>query len=289
MKDIVWEIPDLGRYVPQSGRLEEEAVYLFREEIWHFYGKHGRSFAWRDAQDPYHVFISEVMLQQTQTHRVVDKFVAFLQAFPSFQHLAAAPLRDVLVLWQGLGYNRRARALHESARLVVAQHGGVLPTEEILLDALPGIGPATAASIAAFAFQKPTVFIETNIRAVFIALFFSALQQVPDKNLFPLVAQTIDVDDPRHWYYALMDYGVMLKKRFSNPSRQSKHYTQQSCFEGSERQIRGMIIRYLTTHATATKQELFAAINRPVERIERNLNALCAEQLVREKAERYFL
>jgi A/G-specific adenine glycosylase len=188
--------------------------------------------------------ISEIMLQQTQTYRVEPKYQAFLAALPTIQDLAHADLRTVLTLWQGLGYNRRGKFLHMLAQEVMRKHEGVIPDTPELLVQLPGIGKATAGSICAFAFNKPTVFIETNIRTVFLYHFFAGQQGVDDRELFPLVAATVDQENPREWYYALMDYGVHLKKSLPNPSRSSKHHVIQSKFEGSDRQIRGAIPRF---------------------------------------------
>ena len=211
-----------------------------------YYKEHKRSFAWRDCGNPYYVFVSEVMLQQTQTHRVAPKFDFFISLFPDVHALAAAPLSAVLSAWQGLGYNRRARFLHKAAQEIVAAYSGIIPRDPALLVLLPGIGAATAASISAFAYNEPTVFIETNIRAVFLHFFFPAEEKVDDKVLLPLVRASLQGQDPRQWYYALMDYGVMLKKTVPNPSRKSKHHTKQSAFKGSTREVRGAIIRVLS-------------------------------------------
>lgn len=288
MSESVESVPDL-HFALSDGCCSEDGISVFRKEIWSFYAAYGRPFPWRETIDPYHIFVSEIMLQQTQTHRVASKYESFVARFPSFRSLANAPLRDVLILWQGLGYNRRARFLHESAQIVTDTYRGELPVTVQELEKLPGIGSATAASIAAFAFQQPTVFVETNIRAVFIAIFFQGYTNVSDKQLLPLIAQMVDSVNPRHWYYALMDYGVMLKKWFNNPSRQSKHHIQQSRFEGSERQVRGMILRYLTRNERVTESGLCKAINRSAKRVENNLSALCKEGLVQKKGEFYFL
>jgi len=218
----------------------------FVETITTYYKDNKRIFAWRDVKNPYYVFISEVMLQQTQTQRVMSKFEQFIMAFPTIEILASASRADVLRVWQGLGYNRRAKFLHEAAQKIVQEHHGIIPQSHAALNALPGIGKATASSILAFAYNEPTVFIETNIRAVYIHFFFKDVDAVHDRDLEPLIRSTLNTKDPRQWYYALMDYGVMLKKNHKNPSRQSKHHTQQSHFEGSDRQIRGSIIRALT-------------------------------------------
>ena len=225
-----------------AGEHEKE---LFRRLIWDYYGQHRRDMPWREDTSPYSIFISEVMLQQTQVSRVRDKYVAFREAFPSFETLAEAPFAAVLSLWQGLGYNRRARYLHEAAKIVVDRHAGALPREIEKLVELPGIGPNTAGSIATFAYQVAVPFIETNVRRVYIHHFFPAGAQVHDREVIALVARTLDKENPREWFWALMDFGTMLKAAVANPNRRSRHYTRQSRFEGSDRQIRGQVLRLL--------------------------------------------
>ncbi|PKL60041.1 MAG: endonuclease III [Methanomicrobiales archaeon HGW-Methanomicrobiales-4] len=200
---------------------------------------------WRDNITPYRVVVSEVMLQQTQVTRVKEKFTPFIRRFPDFSTLSLASLADVMKEWQGLGYNRRAKSLHAIAIHVMEEWEGVLPQspEDILI--LPGIGMATAASITVFAYNAPVVFIETNIRRVFIHHFFSGSDPVSDAQILPLVELTLDNQNPREWYYALMDYGTWLAKRMPNPNRRSRHYSRQSAFEGSDRQIRGRILKRL--------------------------------------------
>jgi A/G-specific adenine glycosylase len=252
----------------------------FKNHIWNFYRTHGRQFPWRHVEDPYKVVVSEIMLQQTQTYRVEPKYAAFIDALPTIHDLAAADLRTVLGLWQGLGYNRRGKFLHEMAKEIVQHHGGLIPNDPTLLVQLPGIGKATAGSICAFAFNKPTLFIETNIRAVYIHHFFPGRHDVHDNELMPLITATVDQENPREWYYALMDYGVHLKKTMPNPSRKSKHHVIQSKFEGSDRQIRGAIIRTLTKHAMLDRGELIALVSPDYARTERILDGLIAEKLV---------
>ena len=229
------------------------------------------------------------MLQQTQTHRVAQKFPEWLEKFPSFEHLARANTFDVISAWQGLGYNRRALALHSIAQRVVQEFGCELPADPVILQTCKGIGPNTAGSICAFAFNIPTVFIETNIRAVYIYHFFKDQEKVSDKELIPLITQTLDQQNPREWYYALMDYGVHLKKEHKNPSRKSKSHTVQSRFEGSERQIRGMILRALTQYGKLSFDELIATVPREVHRVERNLDDLMQEGFVKLHENIYYL
>lgn len=271
--------------------MQDKTIISFQQFIWDFYRDQGRSFAWRNNTpavaksyggqvNPYHVVVSEIMLQQTQTYRVEPKYDQFIETFPDFQALASAPLRSVLAAWQGLGYNRRGKYLQQIAQKVVADFNGNLPDDPVVLETFPGIGKGTAGSICAFAFNKPTVFIETNIRAVFIHSFFHNQDAVHDKELMPLIAQALDHDNPREWYYALMDYGVHLKKMYKNPSRKSKHHVKQSKFEGSDRQIRGMIIKLLTEYPYLEHAQLFALIDKEEQRIEGILGELQQEQLV---------
>ncbi|MGE0206230.1 MAG: A/G-specific adenine glycosylase [Candidatus Babeliales bacterium] len=267
--------------------LKQNNIQEFKSIIWDYFNAHGRQFSWRQTAEPYHIVVSEIMLQQTQTHRVAGKFEQFITLFPTFQALAQAQLHDVLAAWQGLGYNRRAMALQKTAQKVVHEYNGMLPNDPEILVTFPGIGKATAASICAFAFNKPTTFIETNIRTVFIQFFFHNRADVHDKELFPLVERTVDQERPRLWYYALMDYGVMLKKNIPNPSRRSKHHTVQSKFEGSDRQIRGMILKILTQAKIASYHDFIGLIDRKEDRIQKILDDLCAEGFLHRKNDLY--
>ncbi len=227
----------------------------FRKLILTHWKKHGRhDLPWRATTDPYAILVSEIMLQQTQVLRVVDKYIAFLAAFPTFRTLASAPTSRVLRVWQGLGYNRRALMLQRCAKAVCELHGGSLPQNYEALCMLPGIGPYTAGAVMAFAFNKPVPVIETNIRRIYLHHFFEGRRKVPDAKLLPVVRRTLDLRNPRRWYSALMDYGTWLATQTPNPNTRSKHYTRQSKFEGSDRQVRGAIIRHLTenprVHAT---------------------------------------
>jgi A/G-specific adenine glycosylase len=253
----------------------------FKKIVWNYYASNGRLFSWRNVDDPYKVFISEVMLQQTQTFRVAPKYSQWISVFPDFKTLASASLKEVLLQWQGLGYNRRGMYLHRAAQIIVADFDGELPNDPKILVELPGIGPATAASICAFAFNKKTVFIETNIRAVYIHFFFAGKDKVHDNEIFPLVEATVDKENPREWYYALMDYGVMLKKTLVNPSRKSKHHHKQSKFQGSDREIRGMILKILTKSTEAVSEEKIKdMIGKDHVRITKIINQMIEEKLI---------
>ena len=262
---------------------------IFKQTIYDYYKDNRRDFIWRRDPTPYQVVVSEIMLQQTQTERVIAKYMQFITELPSFQALAQATTRQVLVLWQGLGYNRRGLALHDLAKQVVAEYGGVLPSDPELLQKFKGIGPATAGSISAFAFNKPTVFIETNIRSVFIHAFFKDKEKVHDKELLPLIEATVDKDNAREWYYALTDYGVMLKKTCKNPARKSAHHQVQSRFEGSDRQIRGLILKLLAEYFSLTQEEIIAYIPRDSNKVVKILDKLAQEKTIKERDNRYYL
>ncbi len=221
-------------------------VPVFRRKVWRYYRDNGRhDLPWRKTQDPYRIIVSEVMLQQTQVPRVLEKYKEFLKSFPTIHALASAPLSDVLRTWSGLGYNRRGKYLHDAAKSILERHAGRVPKEKADLLALPGMGPYTSSAVRAFAYNLPDILIETNVRAVYIHEFFNDKKNVSDEQIIPLAHAAAVGQDPREWHWALMDYGVHIKKLHKNPSRRSKHYVRQSKFEGSLRQVRGAILREL--------------------------------------------
>ncbi len=215
----------------------------FQEIVW----KHARTLyrhmPWRDEPTLYNVLVSELMLQQTQVPRVLTKFAEFTHAFPTVEALAAAGLADVLRVWQGLGYNRRAKFLHEAAKHIVA-HGEPKTRDELVK--LPGVGANTAAAIMNYVYEVPTPFVETNIRTVYFYHFFRDRTNISDKELLSLVTQTIDHEQPREWFWALMDYGAELKRQGHGRLDMSKHYKKQPPLKGSVREVRGQILRELS-------------------------------------------
>jgi len=221
-----------------------------------------RDLPWRRTHDPYTVFLSEVMLQQTQVARVAAHWDRWLNSFPTLDALAAAPLANVLEHWQGMGYNRRAINLKKAADKVADEYGGILPRAYPHLLALPGVGPSTAAGVCVFAYGEPQVYLETNVRTVFLHHLFEGRDQVPDREIIPLVCETCDPNDPRGWYYALLDYGSHLKKTLPNPSRRSKHHSRQSAFEGSLRQKRAALLRLVLAQPGVGTLELTEDLSR---------------------------
>ncbi|MBM3261476.1 A/G-specific adenine glycosylase [Candidatus Kaiserbacteria bacterium] len=242
---------------------DDRKMRQFRTAVWSYYRTHGRhDLPWRRTRNPYKILVSEVMLQQTQIPRVLVKYKEFLKEFPTVRSLAQAPLSDVLRVWSGMGYNRRAKYLRAAAIEIVEKYGGRVPRTAVALRSIAGIGPYTASAILVFAFNLPDTMIETNIRAAFLHHFVSeakecaglactsmckpglhTLKPVHDRDILPLITEAAEGQDPREWHWALMDYGSHIKKLHGNPARKSAHYAKQSKFEGSLRQVRGAILR----------------------------------------------
>lgn len=274
--------------------LDTAEIADFQEVVWRYYDAHGRhDLPWRQVDadgclDPYHVLVSELMLQQTQVSRVIPKYHAFLARFPTVSSLAAAELGDVLRLWQGLGYNRRAKFLWQAAQQIMHDFQGDIPQDITQLVTLSGVGVNTAGAIVAYAYNQPAVFVETNIRTVYIYHFGQHNDTYHDADITACVARTLP-DDPqmvRPWYWALMDYGTYIKQTHGNLNKLSKSYTKQSRFEGSKRQVRGSIIRLLSK-SPLTKHEILQ--QHTDQRAEAVLQELVAEGLVRDNQGVYSL
>jgi A/G-specific adenine glycosylase len=272
--------------------LEGSEVNQFQEIVWEHYRAHQRkNLPWRQNIDDinfgYRVLVSEMMLQQTQVNRVIDKFNQWMELFPTISSLANASFDEVLSAWSGLGYNRRARYLQETAIIMLNEFDGHIPREVSRLVELPGIGQATAAAIIVYAFNLPLVFIETNIRTVFIHHFFPDTTQVSDAQLVSLIDQSMDKENPREWYWALMDYGSFLKQSVGNISKNSKHYKKQSKFEGSARQLRGSVLKLLLI-----KERTLRDLQESTffdERLETVLTTLEREKLIKKTGVKYII
>jgi len=271
---------------------EGSEISQFQEIVWEYYRAHQRkNLPWRqninDINFGYRLLVSEMMLQQTQVNRVVDKFNQWMEVFPTISNLANASFDEVLSAWSGLGYNRRAKYLQESAIIILSEPGGQIPREISKLVALPGVGQATAAAIVVYAFNLPLVFIETNIRTVFIHHFFPDIAQVSDAQLVPLIEQSMDKENPREWYWALMDYGSFLKQSVGNVSQNSKHYKKQSRFEGSARQLRGSVLKLLLIKERTLRDLQESTFYD--ERLETILATLEGEKLIKKTGVKYII
>ena len=269
--------------------LTPAALRSFRKKVLTHYAKHGRDLPWRKRVTPYRVLVSEIMLQQTQVERVIVKYREFLAAFPDFASLAKAPTAKLLKLWSGMGYNRRALSLKKLAQVVVDEHRRRLPSDPAELVELPGIGPYTAGAVAAFAFNQPVVFLDTNIRRVFIHEFFKDREDVRDEELIPYIERALDRTNPRRWYNALMDYGTMLKQEHGNANLRSRHYVRQSPFENSNRQVRGAILKILVTASPLSMAQLVNKTGMDPERMRKNLLQLEKEGFIRKRGRTYFI
>jgi A/G-specific adenine glycosylase len=266
----------------------------FRTLVLRHYEKQGRhALPWRTTHDPYRILVSELMLQQTQVDRVIPFYTAFISKWPSAHALAETSLADVLRQWQGLGYNRRAKLLHEAAKIVAREFEGKMPRTIEGLEALPGVGPYTARAVAAFAYNLPVVFVETNVRTAVLHHFFADREQVPDAEVLAVLERATPSSkssiDSRMWWSALMDYGAHLKRSGVRLNAISKGYTKQSAFKGSAREVRGAIVRALlersATEARLTK--LFPSERAPQVRAE--LGKLVAERLIAKRGKTFEL
>lgn len=246
-----------------------------------------RDMPWRSDTRPYYILVSELMLQQTQVDRVKPKFAAFIEHFPHPEALASAPLAEVLRLWQGLGYNRRAKFLHQAAQMVTNDWGGEFRNSADELVQLPGVGVNTAGAISVYAFNQPVVFIETNIRTVLMYHFFDPLSQVSDAELKPILTEALVGQDPQHFYWAMMDYGSNLKKQGVKNVGQSKHYVKQSKLDGSVRQIRGQILKALQNESL-TPLQLEQSVDLD-ERFDPALSSLLKEGMVTYQGDKFSL
>jgi len=268
-----------------------------------FYKTQGRhDLPWRTTRDPYKILVSELMLQQTQVARVLPKYKVFIKTFPTAKALAKAPLSKVLAAWSGLGYNRRAKYLHQAGKVLTEtlskgeMNGSPTPFERVsaqhkelstdFLESLPGVGPYTARAVAAFAYNRKEVFVETNIRTVFIHYCFKNCRKldslISDKEILLKVEEALEKSRmaPRDFYAALMDYGSYLKQKGIKLNTKSKHYTKQTTFKGSYRELRGAIVRTLLLKKPLTIDELVDKTGRKKTDVARQLAALSSEGII---------
>ncbi|MEZ5360719.1 MAG: Fe-S cluster assembly protein HesB [Candidatus Zixiibacteriota bacterium] len=251
-------------------------IAAFRRKIWRFYKTHCRDLPFRNTTDPYHITVSELMLQQTQVERVIPKYLAWIKKWPNWASLANASTKAILAAWSGLGYNRRALHLHKLARVVTDDFGGQLPTERDALQKLPGIGPYTAGAILIFAYNKNIVTIDTNIRRVLLYELKLPVT-LPKRELEQVALTVLPHGRSRDWHNALMDYGALaLPRNMNDIPPESK----QSKFEGSLRQIRGEIVRRLTEIDQIDMRSVAGSMDRSLEDVQKAALALAKDGLV---------
>jgi A/G-specific adenine glycosylase len=259
----------------------------FRRVVYENYGRAGRVLPWRENTEAWGVLLSEFMLQQTQIERVKPYWFRWMEMWPRPEDVHRATLEEALREWSGLGYNRRGVYLKNCAGIITESCRGRVPDTPGALQSLPGIGPYTAGSIACFAYNYPAVFIETNIRAALLHVFFGEKEGVRDGELLPILEKALDRANPRKWYWALMDYGAALKKLTANPGRRSAHHVKQGPFQGSFRQIRGGVIRALVSRGPGTVEDILKSLDLEMEvpagELYRALEALEKDAMVAEK------
>jgi A/G-specific adenine glycosylase len=278
------------RTVMNASHLSRQEVKKFQNQVWSFFDKNRRAMPWRiptinGSFDAYKILVSELMLQQTQVSRVIIKYEEFLNAFPTLESLAVAPLALVLSHWSGLGYNRRARYLWQTVGMI-QQSNGEVPHTEYELIAFPGVGKNTAAAVLAYAYNKQVVFVETNIRTVIIHHFFTGKSNITEAEILAVVQAVVPSKNYREWYWALMDYGAYLKQTNGHKNRQAKNYTKQSTFHGSNRQLRGRVLQSL-----AEKPMTMEALQKRLldERLVNVCKALESEGLIHRSGQHYHL
>lgn len=277
--------------------MAQSKIRTFQKTVLNFYASQGRHhLPWRAipqslpaGRQAYRILVSEVMLQQTQVDRVIPYYKNFLKKFPTVQKLAHASLGEVLRVWSGLGYNRRAKMLHNAAKKIMIYHNKKFPHTYEDLIGLPGVGDYTAKAVRVFAFNQPELLIETNVRTVFIHHFFPRTKRkVSDQEIVSYMELcTHASENPREWYAALMDYGTYLKKTHGNISRKSKTYVKQKPLKGSNREIRGAILKGLKKNpcTLSSLQKLPFQKNR----LNEQLSKLVHEQLIIKRRGRYLL
>lgn len=253
-------------FVFSSHELEDftQVKLKFNSFLFNFYEKNKRNLKWREDINPFYILVSEFMLQQTQVSRVIPFFEKFIDSFPSMEILAKSTQNKVLTLWNGLGYNKRALYLHNAAKEIFFKHNNIISKDPLLLQKIKGIGIYTSSAIVTYTHNIPKIFVETNIRSVFLIFFehYFINNKIHDKEIFELIEKTIDKENPRQWYYALMDLGTILKKIFSkNHLKKSHSYQKQSSFKNSLRELRGKVIKIIIQKKFIFFEEISLLIN----------------------------
>lgn len=246
--------------------MNSKQIEKFQNEVLTYYKQNKRKMPWRDISNPYKIFVSEMMLQQTQVERVKIKYAEFIKKFPTIKSAAQTEKSEILKVWQGLGYNRRALFIKHSCEEILMKHKGIFPKNFVTLKSLPGIGPSTAGAICAFAYNQPVYFIETNIRTVIFHFFFKNKNNVSDKDVLNILEKVTPTSiSSRDWYYALYDYGTYLKKSLGKNKtklhQKSKHYTKQSKFEGSFRQKRAHVLKIKLSNPNISDIEILNTLH----------------------------
>ena len=222
-------------------KLSTGRIVSFQHKIFSWWTTHKRDLPWRHTRDPYRIMISEVMLQQTQVLRVLPKYREFIERFPTVVDLAKATSADVLRIWKGMGYNRRALYLHRTAKIICDQYNGHFPINYELLTTLPGLGTYTARAILVFAFKQEVPLVDTNIRQIITHFFFNDQPQ-KESVIEEVARQLVPSGKSWEWHQALMDYGALRLARARSGSLIKASRRTSVPFKDSNRFFRGRII-----------------------------------------------
>lgn len=247
-----------------SHHLSKKKISTIQTTVLDWYKTNKRNLPWRSTRDPYHILVSEIMLQQTQVSRVIPKYEEFLKRFPTVGKLASVSSAEVIRAWKGLGYNRRALNLQRAARVIVGEHNGKVPSDLEALRELPGIGRYTAGAIRNFASGIDTPAVDTNVKQ-FLDHFVPASAARTENDYYDLAEQLMPEGKAREWLHAVMDYSALvLKSNKVTGSTLRVEPRKSEPFVGSNRYLRGRIIDRLRDQAQ-TASALFAAIAKPID------------------------
>lgn len=259
----------------QSKIPSKKEIEKFQQKIFRFYQENKRDLPWRKTTDPYKILVSEFMLQQTQVSRVIEYYHKWMNTWPTVESLANESYKNVLQSWMGLGYNRRAMYLHNTAKVIVDEFDGDVLNAVKHYEKLPGIGLYTSKAVQIFADNADIATVDTNIRRIFINEF-GLDELVSDNELFTIAKQCLPKGKSRDWHNALMDYGAL---HLTSRKTGIKPKTQQSRFQGSDRQIRGKILRLILKEEQSAYQ-LEKELNVDSKRLSKILTKMLEEETV---------
>ncbi|MFW9851901.1 MAG: Fe-S cluster assembly protein HesB [Candidatus Thorarchaeota archaeon] len=255
----------------------------FQNKVFEWWSSNKREFPWRETTNPYYIMVSEIMLQQTQTSRVTNKFLEFIKKYPTPEVLVKAKKSDLLSTWSGLGYNRRALWLQEAAKQIIENKSFPQTVKE--LQELKGVGKYTARSILIFAFNSDLATVDTNIRRILIAEGFAS-EETNERELFEIAEKMVPKGKARDWANALMDYGAM---KLTASKTGIKPISKQGKFTGSDRQYRGKILKILVNKKKITLDKLQDEIDLHEKKLDEILQKMIKEGLVANKGKQYFI
>ncbi|MHA2252598.1 MAG: Fe-S cluster assembly protein HesB [Candidatus Kariarchaeaceae archaeon] len=263
--------------------IEQQRISQFHEMLFSWWADNKRQFPWRDTTDPYKIMVSEFMLQQTQAIRVIPKFLLFTEKYPDLQTLSEADKKELLTIWSGLGYNRRAIWLQQAAGELLKFEP--FPQDPVVLRKLRGVGSYTSRAIPIFAFNADLVTVDTNIRRILIYEGF-AQEESSERELYEIAENLLPMGKSRDYHSALMDYGALSKtSKVTKISSINKH----APFKGSTRDFRGKIIKCLTKRKGLSRRDLQEKCSIPGNEIIKILQGLIDDELIQYKSGRYYI